>query len=198
MGIKNILFVVLLAVVSSTLVWADDYADGMDANLRHDYKTSFRLLNKSAQQGNTEAQFYIGLMYDTGQGIPQDSAKAVEWYRLAAQQRHTKAQLMLAGMYSLGKRVLQDKAEAVKWYRLAAQQGDASAQYHLGFNYYTGQGVPQDYVKAHLWSNISAAAGEIGAVGIREDAERKMTPNQIAEAQQMARDCVASNFKGCN
>ena len=96
-----------------------------------------------AEAGATEAQYSIGVKYDTGEGVPQDDAEAVIWYRRAAEQGHAGAQYSLGLMYDYGEGVPQDDAEAVRWYRLAAEQGDASAQYNLGVRYGTGRGVPQ-------------------------------------------------------
>ncbi len=72
-------------------------------------------------------------MYDNGQGVPEDDAEAVRWYRLAADQGNATAQFNLGVMYDTGRGVPQDDAEAVRWYRLAADQGDADAQFNLGF-----------------------------------------------------------------
>jgi TPR repeat protein len=97
-------------------------------------------------------------------------------------------------------RVPQDYAEAVRWYRKAAEQGLASAQFDLGLMYASGQGVPQDYVLAHMWLNLSAsnsrgdqslqtaAAINERRIQARDEVARKMTPDQIAEAQRHARE----------
>ena len=87
----------------------------------------------------------------------------------------------------------QDYAEAVKGYRKAADQGDAEAQLNLGVSYASGQGVPQDYVEAHKWSNLSAASAtdkEIRdtATHNRDFIASKMTADQVAEAQKLARE----------
>ena len=78
------------------------------------------------------AQYNLGIMYYNGQGVPQDYAEAVKWYRLAADQGDAYAQYNLGVMYDNGEGVPQDYKEAVKWYRLAAEQGHAKAQYNLG------------------------------------------------------------------
>ncbi len=62
-------------------------------------------------------------MYRKGQGVPQDYAEAVKWYRLAADEWDKAAQFNLGSMYEKGKGVPQDYANAAKWYRLAADQG---------------------------------------------------------------------------
>ncbi len=132
-------------------------------------------------------------MHITGRGVPQDYARAVEWYRKAAEQGHTIAQSNLGFMYAIGLGVLQDYAEAVKWFRKAAEQGHAKAQYNLGWMYDKGKGVLQDYVQAHRWYNLAASKAPPGelhdiAVKNRDDVAKRMTPDQISEAKKLARE----------
>ena len=82
----------------------------------------------------------------------------------------------------------QDDAEAVRWFRKVAEQGDTDAQYNLGLMYTVGSGVPQDYVLAYMWSNLAASQGNEGATGLRELVAGKMTPEQIAKADKLARE----------
>ena len=130
-----------------------------------------------------------------GQGVPQDYAEAARWYRIAADQGHADAPYDLGLMYQKGQGVPQDYAAAMKWYRIAAEQGDADAQNNLGVMYDFGQGVPQDYVHAHKWYNLAAARYPASenerrekAVRNRDRVERRMTAEQIAEAQRLARE----------
>jgi uncharacterized protein len=85
--------------------------------------------------------------------------------------------------------------QAVKWTRKAADQGHPLAANVLGIAYSNGLGVPQDYVLAHMWFNIAAsrfpasdAEGRDEAVNRRDGIARKMSPEQIAEAQRLARE----------
>ena len=100
-------------------------------------------------------------------------------------------------MYGSGQGVPQDQPEAVKWYRQAAAQGLAQAQYNLGVMYGKGQGLPMDDVRAHMWFNLAAAKGIAVAVKSRDIVAKKMTPQKMAEAQKLARECQARDFKGC-
>jgi hypothetical protein len=68
-----------------------------------------------------------------------------------------------------------------------AGQGDAKAQGDLGAAYVKGEGVPQDYVLAHMWFNLAAAQGNEDARQNRDGVAKLMTPDQIAEAQRLAR-----------
>ena len=92
-------------------------------------------LRKAAEQGNASAQYSLGVMYNTGEGVPQDYQEAVSWYHKAAEQGHASAQYNLGVRYVNGEGVPQDYQEAVSWWRKAAEQGDAIAQYNLGVSY---------------------------------------------------------------
>ena len=83
----------------------------------------------AAEQGNAEAQFNLGVMYNQGDGVPEDHAEAVRWYQMAAEQGYAVAQCILGFMYDQGDGVPEDDAEAVRWYQMAAEQGYAGAQY---------------------------------------------------------------------
>ena len=69
----------------------------------------------------------MGWCYEKGQGVPQDYAEAVKWYRKAAEQGYADAQYNLGSCYYNGKGVPQNYAEAVKWYCKAVGQGHADA-----------------------------------------------------------------------
>jgi TPR repeat protein len=88
--------------------------------------------------------------------------------------------------------VPQDYAEAVRWFRKAGEQGDATAQFNLGLMCQRGQGVPRDYVQAHMWLNLAAsrASGDDQKkyADQRDFIAGKMTAQQIAEAQRLARE----------
>ena len=117
-----------------------------------------------------------------------DYKSAARLFRPFAEQGDAGAQYVLGRMYSLGQGVPQDYAEAMKWYRKAAEQGDASAQNNLGVMYDNGEGVPQDYVEAHMWFNLAAAQGNAQAKTNRDLVAKRMTSEQIAEAQRLARE----------
>tara|TARA_B110000977_G_scaffold170989_1_gene222165 strand:- start:23 stop:295 length:273 start_codon:yes stop_codon:yes gene_type:complete len=61
-----------------------------------------------AEQGNARAQYFLGLMYNEGKGVPKDQKEAFKWYRLAADQGDASAQYNLALMYGNGVGVPKD------------------------------------------------------------------------------------------
>jgi TPR repeat protein len=120
-------------------------------------------LHTQAAQGYARAQYMIGTRYTLGWGVPQDHAKARQWYEQAATQGDAWAQFRLGLLYEHGRGVLQDYTRARQWYEQAAPQGDGFAQDLLGTLYLNGQGVPQDYAKARQWYEKAAAQGYANA-----------------------------------
>lgn len=114
------------------------FAEGMAAVRASDYEKAFEELLPSAQAGDERAQFHIGFMYDFGEGIPENDAEAVRWYRRAAEQGHVGAQFNLSSLYLGGEGVPENAAEAHMWCRRAAEQGHSEAQFNLGQAYRWG------------------------------------------------------------
>jgi TPR repeat protein len=186
--LKHTLAAIILVLSFAAPVAAGPLEDADAAYSRGDYATALRIIRPLAEQDNASAQFRLGVMYGSGDGVPKSDAEQLKWFRRAAYQGDADAQYSLGSMYNLGIGVQQDYAEALKWYRLAADQGRADAQDILGTMYAQGQGVPQDYVRAHMWLNLSAAKGDQDAAKNRDNIAQHMTPAQIAEAQKLARE----------
>ncbi len=185
--------VLVLALALPAHVLAADFQAGWTAYARGDYKTALKEWRLLAEQGDPDAQYYLGRMYDRRIGVPEDNVEAVKWYRLAAEQDDAGAQFSLGVMYENGSGIPQDYAEAAKWYRLAAEQGHAYGQATVASMYAKGMGVIQNYVLAHMWFDLAAARMPPGedrdwAVSNRDIAEGRMTPAQVAEAQRLARE----------
>jgi TPR repeat protein len=171
---------------------------------------------KAAEQDDGDAQYCLGRGYETGSGVEINVAEASKWYHKAADNRNASAQEWirkaaengdaseqhnLGVLYARGfvgvnngtaTSYIENPVEAVKWYRRAAAQGYAAAQNNLGMMYEMGQGVPQDYVEAYKWYNLAAAqedslAGIVATTG-RDNVAKEMSSDQIAEAQQLARE----------
>lgn len=102
--------------------------DGRAALQRGDHATALEILLPLANDGNASAQWTLGFMYDTGNGVPEDRAEAFKWYHNAADQGNAGFQKLLGDIYMVGG----DSWESAKWYRKAADQGNADAQFQLG------------------------------------------------------------------
>jgi TPR repeat protein len=135
------------------------------------------------------ADFQAGLdAYDRG-----DYTTAVKEWQPLAEAGNGEAQTKLASLYFQGLGVPQDYAKAAHWFQLAADQGNAVGQGSLGSMYFLGTGVPQDYIQAHMWLNLAAAQGNHGGRLLRDKAVKKMTPDQLTEAQHLATEWLAQH-----
>jgi hypothetical protein len=151
----------------------------------------FRETQILAEKGDMNAQFDLGVIRYTGRGIPVDYAAALQWFKKAAHQGHPLAQYNAGYMYEKGEGMPQDYAEAMKYYRQSAERGNRLAQYTLGTMYERGQGVQGNEVQALKWYILAAAQGDTKARMARDRATVWMNPEQIAEAQRLAREFKA-------
>lgn len=91
-----------------------------------------------------------------------------------------------------------DYKKAVSYFRLSAEQGDDWGQNQLGLAYRDGKGVIQHYQIAHMWLNISSSNGNPVATSERAKLETRMSKEQIADAQDLAKRCLASGYRRCD
>ena len=133
--------------------------------------------------------------------ISAEELQLLQTLHTQAAQGDANTQFVLGMMYANGRGVPQDYTTARGWYEKAAVQGHAMAQYNLGALYFNGQGVPQNNVKTYMLWSLAAVrfVGDLQkqAAEYRDKVASRMTPNQIAEAQRLAQQCQAQNFKGC-
>ena len=128
--------------------------------------------------------------YDRG-----DYKTAFTMHKELAEQSDIGSQTLLGYMYYEGQGVTQDYKKAVHWYTKGSEQGFEIAQLNLGVMYANGQGVSKDYEKAHMYWNIASANGNEDAKESRDEIEESMTPEQIAEAQELASEWMEKHSK---
>ncbi len=152
--------------------------EGVAAYDRGDYATALREWRPLAKQGNVKAQYILGVMYEKGQGVPQDYAEAVEWYRNAATSVNTRAQASLKVIH-LERTSSPTDAQQSYFDQLRDNLGIRSWRSYL--------------VEAYKWFEIIAPVLPSGRERdmidkTRDDIAEEMTPAQIAEAQRLARE----------
>lgn len=81
-----------------------------------------------ADRGDAEAQWQLGTLYHTGDGLPQNDRQAVEWFQRSANQGYAQALRALGSAYWGGRGVKQDNTEAYAWFALALAQGDQESK----------------------------------------------------------------------
>ena len=110
-----------------------------------------------AKVGDVDAQFAVGLAYETGRSGQPDEAEAAKWYRQAALQGQVEAQYRLAKLVTKGTKGLKkDPATGLKLFADAQPRGYAPAMHARGLIYQTGQQAPKDPKKAAEWYRKAA------------------------------------------
>jgi S1-C subfamily serine protease len=104
----------------------------------------------------------------------------------AAAHGDAEAQNRLATLYFTGEGVAQDRALALLWWHQAARNGVGDAQASLGWVYFNGLGTPVDEVLAYAWSSLGADNGLERARANRDAIARRLDPEQLARARQLA------------
>jgi TPR repeat protein len=118
----------ILTVIAGACLFISQFPDVSQAD---DYGESEAVLRENllpARQGDSQAQVFVGYLYETGQGVQQDFSQAAQWYWKAAEQGNPVAQFQLGNMYHLGKGVTQNYVMAYMWLDLAASRGNANAR----------------------------------------------------------------------
>lgn len=157
------LFLVMLVaaflVAPFASVAAGDSA-GVTAYHAKNYREAMRLLRPLAEQGDPEAQYYVGRMYEKGDGVRKNADEVVKWYTRAAEAGYAAAQYRVAVGYAFGYAGLpRDHQEAVKWLRKSAEGGYKRAQKTLGRAYAEGRfGLPVDEQQAEYWARKAEAS----------------------------------------
>uniref|UniRef100_A0AC34G468 Uncharacterized protein n=1 Tax=Panagrolaimus sp. ES5 TaxID=591445 RepID=A0AC34G468_9BILA len=102
--------------------------------------------------------FIKGHQFQHGIYVPEDSKKAVEFYKNSANLGNAEAMFEIGKLYLEGKGLKHDFDEAIKWFLQAANSpttqnidGIPDAQHILGVLYFHGIGVNKNYRKAAEW-----------------------------------------------
>ena len=180
--IMKTLFIIPLVLMSlvSFPSWGADFNKGVAAYKSGDFATALREFKPFAEQGHAGAQRNLGVMYEFGNGVPQDYKTAVNWYELAAVQGHADAQKNLGVMYEFGNGVPQDYKTAVNWYELAAVQGHAFAEGKLAE---LGVLIDQEKDKEVIASKSDSSSEALNALRTKaeeEERKRKELEQQLA------------------
>jgi TPR repeat protein len=111
-----------LSLLTITII-ANASSSCYDLYLAKNYDKALSVCGDRANEGDVDAQYNLGVMYDQGYGVLQDYNQAIYWYKKAAEQGLAKAQVNLGGSYFKGRGVIKDDVEAYVWWNVAAAQG---------------------------------------------------------------------------
>ncbi|MDT8274259.1 MAG: tetratricopeptide repeat protein, partial [Desulfomonilia bacterium] len=106
------------------------------------------------------------------------------------------AQDYLGTMLEEGRGTHKDVSLAASYFLRAAQQGNSNAQYNIGRLHAYGTGVPQNFVIAYMWLELSASMNNASSLALQAKLKEIMTPEEIREAQKLAREWRQSGRAG--
>lgn len=144
---------------AASLLLARVYLTGNTAGSPRDPERAAALLLKAAEQGNAEAQYYLGLLYQNGKGVEKDFEQAFALFKSAAENGVQAAQYELSKAYANGRGTDVDEVKGLQWLRAAADGGVGDAQLFLANALESGQGAPLDRVEALGWYRRAAENG---------------------------------------
>jgi hypothetical protein len=145
--------VLLLAVVPAFA----DTAAGLAAFKNKNYQLAFREWKVSAEAGQAEAEFDLGVLYAEGMGVRRDLTEASKWYRKAAEQGNAAAEFALGQMYSRGWGVPRDEADAIRWFQMANSVDSDGPP--TDWALVEGYGTQRDPQQAAYWYQQAADKG---------------------------------------
>lgn len=125
-----------------------------------------KLFTNAAARGDAEAQYYLGLLYQTGRGVAQDDEAAFNWLLAASEGGYAQAKWELSKAYAGGQGTTKAPDKAFKWMEDAANAGQRDAQFYLGQTFSHGRGVARNLQTAQAWYRRAAENGQV--LGMRE------------------------------
>lgn len=142
-----------------------------------------------ADMGYPAAQYEMSVMYDEGLDglVVADKVQARRWAGLAAQGGHPSAMYNFGLMNYTGQGGPVDYNAAASWLRKSAEYGVRDGQFGIGVMYMQGQAVAENTPEAYKWLSIAARNGDTEAEGMLKDLRKRLTPEQLANAQAAAR-----------
>ena len=154
--------------------------------LKQDRRQALEWFLASDRQGDSVAQYNLGVKYMDGYGVCSDRGEAQRWLELAAKQGYTAAQCRLGWFYYGAEGPNQDLEQAAFWFGVASRHGDPFSLCALGVMAANGEGVPRDSVAAFAYLSLSGEAGYGEAMETRRQLEWTMTPHEVRHGQKLA------------
>jgi formylglycine-generating enzyme required for sulfatase activity len=189
--VKNLFVCCLFLLAGAMQARADYFSDiEMDDNeigLKQ-IEADIEGLKKKAEEGDSEAQFWMGIAYLLGKGgLTQNAQDAYRFLSASAKQGNDKAALVLGNLYMMGRYGFQrNPMLTIQWLKPLAERGNAVAQNRLA-KVLSWSNVRNDIMYAYAWYSIAAANGHTDSVALRDHIARELTPQEQLTAQGWAK-----------
>ena len=123
-----------------------------EAMIQKNFAEGKRHWESAAARGDSDAMQWLALLYLGGDGVPADSATALQWWQKASDAGNAEAAYRLADAYVDGRYGLsKDLQQGFSYMKKAAEGGNAAAALRLSQMYRAGSGTHADPVQAAQW-----------------------------------------------
>ena len=157
---------------------------------RADYRSALGVWLPPAQEGDAEAQNYVGEIYEKGVGGSPDYQQAAQWYKKAADQGNSRAQLNLGYFYEKGLGVEANMPLALNYYRQASGISDdnlvLSSQAKAELDK-----TKKALTKALQQSKIQSQLLATQIKQLKEEREQLPDPEQMEALQELHKNTLA-------
>ena len=189
--------IIFFCLSNAGTLWADAYLRGFQALEQRDYKTALYYLSLFAANGDTKANYNLGIMYRDGLGVKKDDVQSLVHFIEAAENRH------MLGNYAVGLALLTGKGSdidvetGIHYLTEAALLGHAISPVEIGRLYFRGRIVEKNFVAAHFWwslahdRNAPSASKKLGTL------LSKMTQEQKKQAFLLQNKCKKLTLRQC-
>ncbi len=194
---KLFLLTIIVHFFSSLSVDASDYKKGFEALEKEKYEEAIYYLSFFASNGDSVAQYNMGILYRDGLGVEVNSQVALAWFNLAAQQRHTLANFAIAKLLQKNADLHSTELDPLYYLKEASFLGHAIAPLEVGNFYYSRQDSPHDLVRAIVWWMLSLERNAPGASENISEISSSLDENQMDAISVKLAECDSQTLRKC-
>ena len=191
-------FSLIFFCLSNTgILKADAYLKGFQALEQRDYKTALYYLSYFAANGDTKAQYNLGIMYREGLGVKKDDVQSLTHFVEAAENGHMLGNYAVGLAFLIGKGSDIDSEAAIHYFTEAALLGHAISPVEIGNLYFRGRLIEKDFVSAHFWWSVAHDRNAPGASKNLDVLLSKMNQEQKRQAFLLQNKCNKLTLRQC-
>lgn len=180
------LIVTILVIFRVAPAFAEDIKFATLAYEKGHYELAYPEFKRLAVT-DPSAQYYLGRMFERGEGVNANSQRAVRWYLKSADAGNVEAEAALGNLFTHGggEQFPKNYKEAAQWYTKAAEKGHAEAAARLGDFYLTGRGGEKDPALGIAWLQESRDRGNEQATLQLEQLKKQLPIAVFETAKQL-------------
>ena len=186
---KVIAFILCLGALVVTAANAGEHSG------RGAYSDALQWYFEAAEAGNAQAQFLLGLKYETGTDVERDLAQAANWFEKSARQGNLEAQFKYAALLEGGRGRVADPVAAAQWYDRAARKGFAPAQYNLGVMQVNAASTDAERIDGLAWLMKARDQGMVPATEFLATIEELWPAELVETAKRRVAEDTGSGGK---